>query len=176
MFQASLNLIYYFPDFHFPSLTIIWQHDFVLIYRIFYLHSAATWATTPAWHGPSEPTYLPSTIWRHLATRDWTSSRMQWTTWTPAVTSTRSWICITRCSVLRCALSTCHTWETRWGALNAATLLQDLTLKSFYKGSLWGETLEVFHALLNLKMLGYYTSMGVYVNKPSGKKNYNIHI
>lgn len=45
---------------------------------------------------------------------------MQLTTWTLAVTSTRSWICITRCSAHQCALSTCHTWETRWDALNAA--------------------------------------------------------
>lgn len=47
---------------------------------------------------------------------------MQWTTWTRAVTSTRSWICITRCSVLQCVLSTCHTWEMRWEALNAVLL------------------------------------------------------
>ena len=121
--RETLNLIYYFSWFPFPVSYHYLQRAFPLIYRIFYLHSAVTWATTPAWHGPSEPTYPPSTIWRHLATRDWTSLRMQWTTWTPAVTSTRSWICITRCSVLRCALSTCHTWETRWGALNAAALM-----------------------------------------------------
>lgn len=76
-----------------------------------------------AWHAPSGPICLRSTTWRHHATRDWTSWRMQWTTWTPAVTSTRSWICITRCSVLQCALNTCHTWEMRWDARKYCSLI-----------------------------------------------------
>lgn len=104
-------------------LVTVVQRLFLVIYLfvlLVFLHSAVTWDITPVWHAPSGPTCLRSTTWRHHATRDWISSRMQWTTWTPAVTNTRSWICITRCSVLRCALSTCHTWGMRWGHLNAS--------------------------------------------------------
>lgn len=98
---------------HGKGLPVLWN---ILLFCPFFFSSAVILVIMLAWHARLGLISLRSTTWRLLAMKAWTWLRAPWTTWTPAVTSTRSWTCTTRCSVLPCASSICLTWEMRWGS------------------------------------------------------------